>query len=47
MAATREQGRLQQTAIRRAVQIIRAEQPELWAAAYRRARAEQDRPGTP
>lgn len=41
MAATREQGRLQQTAIRRAVQIIRAKHPELWAAAYQQARTEQ------
>ena len=41
MAATQEQRRLQQAAIRRAVQLIRDAHPELWAAAYRQARTEQ------
>lgn len=40
MAATREQKRRQQAALRRAVQIIQAEHPELWKAAYERAKAE-------
>ena len=46
MAANREQKRRQQAALRRAVQIISAEHPELWADAYQRARqciAGQDR----
>ena len=38
MAATLEQKRRQQAALRRAVQIIRAEHPDLWADAYQRAR---------
>lgn len=41
MVATQEQKRLQQAAIRRAVQIIRAAHPELWNAAYQQARTEQ------
>ena len=38
MAATREQKRRQQAALRRAIQIIRAERPDVWADAYRRAK---------
>ena len=38
MAATLEQKRRQQATLRRAVQIIRAEHPDLWADAYQRAR---------
>lgn len=38
MAATREQKRRQQAALRRAIQIIRAEHPDVWADAYRRAK---------
>ena len=41
MAATSEQKRLQQVALRRAVQIIRENHPQMWAAAYRQARREQ------
>jgi len=38
MAATRERRRRQQAALRRAIQIIRAERPDVWADAYRRAK---------
>ncbi|MDH4158636.1 MAG: hypothetical protein OEV62_00080 [Actinomycetota bacterium] len=40
MAATAEQKRRQQAALRRAMRILRTEQPEVWAAAYKRAKAE-------
>jgi hypothetical protein len=38
MAANREQKRRQQAALRRAVQLIRTEHPEVWADTYQRAR---------
>lgn len=41
MAANQEQKRRQQAALRRAIQIIKAQHPAIWQAAYSQAKQEQ------